>query len=149
MRIQLSDSLEALKEHVIGCGIAVHRTLGPGLLESIYRDCLTMELRAAGLDVERERRVSVRYRGHLVGAFLKIDLVVDRKLIVEVKAVEHLHPVFFAQVITYLKLTECPAGLLMNFNSTTLVSGLRTIVHPDLFKATGSEAHEARPQNPG
>jgi len=139
MRVRLADDLEALKERVIGCAITVHRTLGPGLLESIYRDCMAIELRAANLEVERERRVSVRYRDQSVGASLKVDLVVDRRLIVEVKAVEHLHPVFFAQVLTYLKMTEFPVGLLMNFNSVTLISGLKTVVHPSLYKATTLE----------
>src|SRR5690349_9420269 len=125
MRAKLPDGLEALRARVVGCGIAVHRTLGPGLLESIYRDCLAIELRSAGFEIERERRVSVRYRGQLVGAALKVDIVVNGQLVVEVKAVEHLHPVFFAQVITYLKLTECPLGLLMNFNSAILVSSIR------------------------
>jgi GxxExxY protein len=139
MRVLLADDLEALKEQVIGCGIAVHRALGPGLLESVYRDCMAIELRSVGLSVERERRISVRYRGQSVGMPLKVDLVVDQRLIVEVKAVEHLHPVFFAQVVTYLKLTGCPVGLLMNFNTTTLVSGLKTVVHPDLYKASTAQ----------
>ena len=135
----MADDLEAMKEQVIGCAITVHRSLGPGLLESIYRDCLALELRAAGFAVERERRVPVRYRDQSVGGSLKVDLVVDQRLIVEVKAVEHLHPVFFAQVITYLKMTGFPVGLLMNFNSVTLLSGLRTAIHPDLYRAPTSE----------
>ena len=134
MRVVLSDDLEELKERVIGCAITVHRFLGPGLLESMYQDCLAIELRVAGLTVERERRVHLEYRGHPVGAPLKVDLVVDDRLIVEVKAVERLHPVHLAQVITYLKLTGFPTGLLMNFNATTLRAGLRTAVHPDLYK---------------
>jgi GxxExxY protein len=134
MRVVLADDLESLKEQVIGCGIAVHRALGPGLLESIYRDCLSIELRAAGLTVERERCVAIQYRGQVVGAALKVDLVVENRLIVEVKAVERLHPVFSAQVLTYWKLTGFPIGLLMNFNNTTLKAGLKTLVHPDLYE---------------
>jgi GxxExxY protein len=132
MRVILSADLEALKEQAIGCAITVHKFLGPGLLESIYVDCLTIELRAVGLTVERERRVSLQYRGYTVGTPLKIDLLVDNRLIVEVKAVERFHPVHLAQVITYLKLTGLPAGLLMNFNATSLRAGLRTAFHPDL-----------------
>jgi GxxExxY protein len=77
MRIVLSDDLEQLKERVIGCAITVHRFLGPGLLESMYQDCLAIELGVAGLTVERERRVYLEYRGQPVGNPLKIDLVVD------------------------------------------------------------------------
>jgi GxxExxY protein len=133
MRVLLSDDLEQLKEGVIGCAITVHRFLGPGLLESMYQDCLVIELGVAGLTVERERRLYLEYRGQPVGTPLKVDLVVDNRLIVEVKAVEQLHPVHLAQVITYLKLTGFPTGLLMNFNATSLRGGLRTLVHPDLY----------------
>jgi GxxExxY protein len=138
MRIVLSDDLEALKERVIGCAITVHRELGPGLLESMYQDCLAIELRLAGFAVERERRVHFQYRGQPVGAALKVDLVVDDRLIVEVKAVERLHPVHLAPVITYLKLTGVPTGLLMNFNATALRGGLRSAVHPDLYRVSNS-----------
>ena len=133
MRVVLSYDLEQLKERVIGCAITVHRFLGPGLLESMYQDCLVIELGVAGLTVERERRLYLEYRGQPVGTPLKVDLVVDNRLIVEVKAVERLHPVHLAQVITYLKLTGFPTGLLMNFNATSLRGGLRTLVHPDLY----------------
>ena len=105
MRVILAAELEALKKRVIGCAIIVHKFLGPGLLESIYQECLVIELRAAGLIVERERRVPLQYRGYTVGAPLKIDLLVDNCLVVEVKAVERIHPVHIAQVISYLKLT--------------------------------------------
>jgi GxxExxY protein len=134
MRVVLPNDLEALKEHVIACGIAVHRTLGPGLLESIYRDCMAIELRAVGLQVEREQRVAIRYRDQTVGNSLRVDLAVEDRLIVEIKAVERLHPVFMAQVITYLKLTGFPVGLLMNFNTEVLRAGLKVMVHPDLYK---------------
>jgi GxxExxY protein len=122
MRVVLTDDLEALKERVIACGIEVHRALGPGLLESIYRDCMAIELRAVGLQVDRERRVAIRYRDQTVGNSLKVDLAVEDRLIVEIKAVERLHPVFMAQVITYLKLTGFPVGLLMSFNTEVLVA---------------------------
>jgi GxxExxY protein len=132
------DELDPLRERVIGCGIEVHRQLGPGLLESIYRDCLVIELRAAGLGVIRECRVGLDYKGHSIADGLKVDVLVDNRLIVEVKAVEHIHPVHLAQVITYLKLTGCPCGLLMNFNATSLRAGVRRLERPDLYaeKAT-------------
>ena len=96
MRVLLSNDLEDLKERVIGCAIAVHRELGPGLLESIYQACLAIELREAGLGVEREIPVPVIYHGQSVGNALKIDLIVEGRLVVEVKAVERIHPVYIA-----------------------------------------------------
>jgi len=128
-----STAIDQLTEKVIGCAIAVHTTLGPGLLESIYRACLMIELLANGFRVESERRVIVEYRGQRVAGDLMIDLLVEGCLVIEVKAVERLHPVHQAQVITYLKLTGFPAGLLMNFNATTLRAGLKRIDHPDKY----------------
>ena len=130
-----SDEIESLTERVIGCAIEVHRALGPGLLESVYRDCMLIETRLQGLKVERERRVAIEYRGQRVPASLVLDLVIERFLVVELKTVERIHPLHLAQVITYLKLTGCPAGLLMNFNSTSLRAGLRRLDHPTLYAA--------------
>jgi GxxExxY protein len=123
-----------LKEKIIACAIEVHRALGPGLLESVYRDCLVIELRAAQLEVVSERRFDVDYKGNRIADGLKLDLMVEKAVIVEVKAVERYHPVHLAQLITYLKLTGCHAGLLINFNCPTLKDGLRAAVHPDLYK---------------
>jgi len=128
-------ALEALRERVIGCAIGVHRALGPGLLESIYRDCLVIELKAAGLRVEQEHCVCLHYRGERVSTALRIDLLVEDQLVIEIKAVESLHPVHTAQVITYLKLSGLPFALLINFNVTRLTAGLNRLVHPDLFMA--------------
>lgn len=120
-------ALEALRERVIGCAIAVHRELGPGLLESIYRDCMVIELKAAGLRVEQEHCVCLRYRGERVSTALRIDLLVEDQLLIEIKAVESLHPVHTAQVITYLKLSGLPFALLINFNVTRLTAGLKRL----------------------
>lgn len=125
--------VEALTEKIIGCAIEVHRTIGPGLLESMYRDCMIIELKTEQLRVESDRPLHLEYKGQRIGGELRLDLVVERLVIVELKAVERLHPVHLAQVITYLKLTGCPAGLLMNFNSTTLRAGLRRLDHPDRY----------------
>jgi GxxExxY protein len=127
------EEVEALTNKVIGCAIEVHRTLGPGLLESVYRECLILELREKYLSVEDERYVPLDYKGHRVNGNLKLDLLVESCVIVELKAVEQLHSVHLAQVITYLKLTGCPVGLLMNFNSTTLKAGLKRLDHPDKY----------------
>ncbi len=118
---------------MIGCAIAVHTALGPGLLESIYRDCLVIELTLAGIHVSCEHPVVIEYRGQRVRGDLRIDLLVDGRLVVEVKAADRLHPVHQAQVITYLKLTGCPAGLLLNFNAPSLRAGLKRLDHPTVY----------------
>ena len=127
-----------LTEKVIGCAIEVHRILGPGLLESVYRECMIIELRREHLRVESEQVVSFDYKGQRLGGGLKLDLLVGTCVVVELKAVDALHPVHLAQVITYLKLTGCPAALLMNFNATTLKAGLKRLDHPDRYVRKGS-----------
>jgi GxxExxY protein len=123
--------VDALTEKVIGSAIEVHRTLGPGLLEGVYRECLIIELAAAQLCIQRERRIPLQYKGQSLRGELRLDLLIEGCLVVELKAVDALHPVHLAQVITYLKLTGFPAGLLMNFNATSLRAGLRRLDHPN------------------
>ena len=130
------SDVDGLTEKVIGSAIEVHRTLGPGLLEGVYRECLMVELAAAQLCVQSDRRVPLSYKGQPIRGELKLDLLIEGCLVVELKAVEVLHPVHLAQVITYLKLTGCPAGLLMNFNTTSLRAGLRRLDHPDWHMKT-------------
>jgi GxxExxY protein len=125
--------VEALTEKFIGCGIEVHRNLRPGLLESVYRECMIVELQAQSLRVESERQVPLEYKGRRIRGSLKMDFVVEDCVVVELKAVDRMHPVHLAQVITYLKLTGLPAGLLMNFHSTTLTAGLKRLQHPDRY----------------
>ena len=124
---------EDLTEKIIACAITVHNTLGPGLLESIYQRCLFVELRAASLHVDTEVYVPVLYRGSVVGPPFKLDVVVNGVVIIEVKAVQSFIPVHHAQVISYLKLTGCPVGLLINFNVMLLKNGIRKVVRPDLY----------------
>ena len=128
---QTPADVHALTEKVIGCAIEVHRTLGPGLLEGVYRECLIVELTAARIGVQGEMRVPLEYKGQPIRGDLRLDLLIEGCLVVELKAVEVLLPVHLAQVITYLKLTGFPAGLLMNFNTTSLRAGLRRLDHPD------------------
>ena len=132
--VSAPPELESLTEKIIGCAIAVHRELGPGLLESVYRECLFIELGAANLRSEVERRLQLQYRGQPIASTLRVDLLIEGCIVVEVKAVDQLHPVFLAQVITYLKLANCPAGLLINFNVTSLRAGLRRLDHPHLYR---------------
>lgn len=136
------SSIDELAEKVIGCAIEVHRTLGPGLLESVYRECMILELRKQNLRVESERRIPFDYKGERIKTRLKLDLVVEDCLIVELKAVDRLHPIHQAQVITYLKLTGLPAGLLMNFNAPTLKAGLKRLDHPERYAKKGEQWSE-------
>ena len=141
------QALDELRRKVIGCAIAVHRALGPGLLESIYRDCLVIELRAEGFQVEQERYVSLRYRDELIPTALRMDLIVNRQLVVEIKSVERFHPIHSAQVITYLKLSGFPQALLLNFNTTALRSGLKKLVHPELYTPRDDESESLPPES--
>ena len=125
--------IDELTEIVIACAMEVHSQLGPGLLESIYRDCLRIEILSRERSVQTEKLVPVFYKGKRIRNDLRIDLLVDGRLIVEIKAVDRLHPVYQAQVITYLKLTGCPAGLLFNFNATSIRAGMKRLDHPDLY----------------
>jgi GxxExxY protein len=109
------DELERLIHNTIGCGIQVHRLLGPGLLERIYVRALCLELEASGLAFEMERLFPVFYRGHLLRE-QRVDLVVGGQLVVEAKAVDHINPVHHAQVMSYLRVSGLKVALLMNFN---------------------------------
>jgi len=113
---------------VIGCAIAVHRELGPGLLEVAYRKCLARELELAGIPFEEERPLPVVYRDERVECGYRADLVVANKLIVELKAVATLLPIHEAQILSYLKLSGLRYGLLINFNVERLAKGLRSFV---------------------
>jgi GxxExxY protein len=125
--------LEEITGRVIRCAIEVHRLLGPGLLESVYHECLLSELKAAGLAVQCEVAVPIMYKNRRLESRLEVDLIVERRVIVELKSVESLLPVHAAQIITYLKLTGCPAGLLINFNEVLLKHGIRRLDRPDLY----------------
>ena len=118
-----------LATKIIGAAIDVHRELGPGLLESIYEECLAMELRQRGVPFEQQAPVPVIYKGERVRNDLRLDIWVDRKVIVEVKAVETLHPIHWAQLMTYLKLTDNRLGLLMNFNVDLMKNGVERVAN--------------------
>ena len=110
---------------VIGCAIEVHRTLGPGLIESVYEACLCHELTQAGMAFVRQQRLPVIYKGLAVDCDLKMDIVVEQTLVLEIKSVHALHPVHEAQLPTYLKVSGLRAGLLLNFNAVRLIDGVR------------------------
>ena len=116
-----------LSHEVIGAAIEVHRRLGPGLLESVYEECLSIELRNRGIAHERQKPVSVVYRGVDVGAGYRADLIIEGILIVELKAMATCAPVHKAQLLTYLRLTGCKLGLLINFGMETLRDGIERV----------------------
>ncbi len=113
---------------VIGAAIAVHRALGPGLLESTYLSALCIELSERGLEHRREVAIPIFYRGTRVGAY-RVDLIVEDRILIEVKSVEYLHAVFEAQVLAYLRATGQQVGLLINFNCPCLKDGIRRLVN--------------------
>jgi len=114
--------LDCLTQPIIGCAIDVHRALGPGLLEATYENALCVELQSAGLTFERQVAYPVLYRGTKVGEY-RLDLLVEDNVIVELKSVEALNPLFIAQVLAYLRVTGKEVGLLFNFNAVVLMRG--------------------------
>lgn len=121
------DHDHSISDRVIGAAIEVHRQLGPGLLETPYKRALGIELEYQGLNVEINRHIPLIYRGEQIGDYFA-DLIVEKSVIVEVKSVSNLEPVFTAQVVTYLRLTRLRVGLLLNFNAPRLVDGLKRVV---------------------
>ena len=115
---------------IIGAAIEVHRVLGPGLLESAYLPCLKHELGIRHMTFATEVAIHLSYKGVELRQGYRIDLIVDKLVIVEVKSVEVVLPVHKAQVMTYLKLTSCPIGLLINFNEARLIDGVHRIFNP-------------------
>lgn len=120
---------DPISEAVIGFCIEIHRELGPGLLESAYHECLCHELSKCGLRFEREKPLPVRYKDVRLDCGYRMDVVVEQKLIVELKTVETLLPIHDAQLLTYLKLSGISAGLLINFNVPVLVQGVKRLVN--------------------
>jgi GxxExxY protein len=118
-----------ITEEIIVSAIAVHRALGPGLLESAYEACLAYELTERGLAVERQKGLPVIYRGVNVDCGYRIDLLVEGLVVVELKAVDKLGPIHEAQLLSYLKLSGCQVGLLLNFNVKMLKQGIRRMVN--------------------
>ncbi|MFH2094419.1 MAG: GxxExxY protein [Bacteroidota bacterium] len=114
---------------VFQCALKVHKALGPGLLESAYEECLSFELIQAGLSIERQKALPLVYETIKMDAGYRIDLLISRKVIIEIKAVEALNDVHLAQVITYLKLSGCKLGLLIKFNVALIKSGIKRIVN--------------------
>ncbi|MFO7445499.1 MAG: GxxExxY protein [Ignavibacteriaceae bacterium] len=118
---------------IVGCAIEVHKHLGPGLLESVYESCMLDEI-GDKYSVQKQVVLPVLYKGRNLGKILKLDLVVEHLVIVELKAVDVLHPVFKAQLLTYLKLTNLPKGLLINFNCDNITKSVVPLVTEEFSK---------------
>jgi GxxExxY protein len=119
---------DALSHQIIGAAIEVHRHLGPGLLESAYEGCLTHEFTERGLPFERQKPMPVEYKGVKLDCGFRLDFLVGGRVVVEIKAVDKLSPVHTAQVMTYLRLTGCKLGMLLNFNEWRMADGIKRIV---------------------
>ncbi len=119
---------DPLTNRVIGLAIGVHRELGPGLLESAYEECLCFELKQSGIDFSRQMPLAIVYKGIQLDCGYRLDIVVQKDLILEIKSVDQLMPIHDAQLLTYLKLSGHKVGLLMNFNTVFLKDGIRRFV---------------------
>ena len=123
------ETLNQLSYNVIGCALEVYRTLGPGLLESVYEKALIHELTIRDIPVRAQVDIEMNYKGVNLGDGLRLDLLVDNRLIVELKSVEELKPVHYKQLRTYLKLTNLRLGLLINFNVDDIMDGVKRVVN--------------------
>lgn len=124
---QVSERDDPLTRRIIACAIEVHKRLGPGLLEKLYKESIAIEMELCGLKVEKNVKVPVEYRGKLIGEYF-IDILVEDSVILELKSVERHDPVFEAQILSYMKLTGKRVGLLINFNSKMVKDGIKRFV---------------------
>lgn len=118
-----------ISKKIIGCAIEVHKQLGPGLLESAYQECLYYELKQAGLKVKKEKPMPIVYKEVKLDHGYRIDLLVEEKVVIEIKTVEAFNDVHTAQVLTYLRLGKYKLGLLFNFQTTVLKSGIKRVIN--------------------
>jgi GxxExxY protein len=121
-----------ISSKVIGASIEVHKHLGPGLLESTYETCLGHELKLMGLEVKQQVPLPVIYKDVKLNAGYRIDMIVENKVIIEIKSVDALAPIHTAQILTYLKLKDLKLGLLINFNEVKVIDGLKRIINGKL-----------------
>jgi GxxExxY protein len=128
------NTVNAIAYKVVGCAIEVHKNLGPGLLESVYETCLIEELQEAGLLVRSQVYVPIKYKNKDLGGTLKLDLLVNDLVIVELKADDNMIPLYKAQLLSYLKLTGKPKGLLINFHCENIVEQLVPLVTEEFSK---------------
>lgn len=130
-RDPIPEELNHLTGLIVDASLAVHRELGPGLLESVYETCLAAELKHRGVSFHRQVGIDIEYRDVILESGLRLDLLVGGRVVVELKAVEGLLPVHHAQLLSYLRLSRRPVGLLINFNVPIIRDGIVRIVNPD------------------
>ena len=118
-----------ISQKIIGLAIKIHKKLGPGLLEKVYHECLYYEIQKSGLQVQKEVYVNVDYEEIKIERAFKIDLLVENKLIVELKSVRELNDIYIAQTLTYLRLSKIRLGILINFNEILLKDGIRRVIN--------------------
>ncbi len=123
--MKFPDLGATLSKQIVGAAIEVHKHLGPGLLESIYEQCLEIELKRLGVGFERQKKIPVIYKGQAIGEGFRADFIVENKIIIELKAVEKIIPLHEAQLLSYMKLSKIPLGLIMNFNAVLLKDGIK------------------------
>jgi len=123
------EDRDELTREIIGAAIDVHRLLGPGLLESTYEECLAFELQDRGMKFQRQLEIPIRYKGRQLKIGYRIDLLIDRQIIVELKSVQSIEPIHEAQLLTYLKLSNKRCGLLLNFNVPMMKQGVRRLLN--------------------
>ena len=121
--------INKLSSKIIGAAIEVHKTLGPGLLESAYEECLSHELKLGGVSFERQKSIPISYKGKTLDCGYRLDIVVEGTIILELKSCEKIEPIHKAQVLTYLKLTNLNLGLLLNFNVPYMRDGILRVVN--------------------
>ncbi|GAB3799103.1 GxxExxY protein [Spirosoma humi] len=126
------DIYNVLSRKIIGASIEVHRELGPGLLESVYEECLAFELKKLGFYVERQVELPVIYKGHILNKTFIMDIVVDELVVIELKAVQEVMPIHHTQMITYLRMAQLKLGLLINFNVELLRNGIHRKINGNL-----------------
>ncbi len=140
----LAGPIEEVSARVIGCAIEVHRSLGPGLLEKIYEQALVYELGQADLKVEQQVEIAIAYKGTTLRG-QRLDLLVERAIVIELKSIENLLAVHRAQLLSYLRAGQFPLGLLLNFNKQTLKEGLVRIVNGSENNNVSSSSSSSRP----
>jgi len=118
-----------LSRIVFDCALKVHQTLGPGLLESAYEECLFFELKKTGLKIEKQKPLPLIYEEIKLEIGYRLDIIIENKLILEIKSVDALNEIHFTQLLTYLKLTDCKLGLLLNFNVILIKNGIKRVVN--------------------
>jgi GxxExxY protein len=128
MQSPIPDNVERLASVVVDAGLKVHKALGPGLLESVYEQCLADELTLRGIPPRRQVTLPIIYEAHEIEAALRIDLMVGDAIVVEVESVESILPIHRSQLLTYLKLSGCRLGFLMNFNVSLFKSGIERLI---------------------